>query len=393
MRNQWQPLIKPAFLQDINRLPARDIRQIMEKVTALTSNPHPDGGTKKHLTHCPGKPYRIRSGDYRIFYTYNQHYVHIYKIDRRHESTYKDCPEAEDAPGLDVLQDLQVPDETGSEETSVITVSQPSWEPSFSEPENRPLPEPITIELLNKLQIAEIYHASLLKIRDENAIFECADVDGKVLIQLVEYLFPPSLLQVMQQPDLVLNEVNDLQRYKDRELLTFLLKLSPEQERYVRWPLSANGPTLVKGGPGTGKSTVALYRIQSLLQQFQQRGEDAPRILFTTYTNALMKFSEQLLEQLVGGASSHIHVYTADKVVDDILQHAGQKKAIISQGESMSLLRQAIAETPLEGNMLQQESHTEEDGSRVSASGDHNDYCCEAGEDAGCLFGDGASRA
>jgi len=54
---------------------------------------------------------------------------------------------------------------------------------------------------------------------------------------------------------------------KEGELLTFLLKLSPEQEKYARWSPQVTGPTLVKGGPGTGKSTVALYRIRSLLEQ------------------------------------------------------------------------------------------------------------------------------
>jgi len=39
----------------------------------------------------------------------------------------------------------------------------------------------------------------------------------------------------MQQPDLVLNEVDDLQRYKDGELLIFLLNLSPEQEKFATW--------------------------------------------------------------------------------------------------------------------------------------------------------------
>src|SRR5690242_15943112 len=98
MKTQWQPLIKPAFLQDINRLPAKDLHQIMEKIAMLTDDPRPDSKVKKQLTHCPGKPFRIRSGDYRIFYTFNQQYVNIYRIERRNEGTYKDCPEAEDGP-------------------------------------------------------------------------------------------------------------------------------------------------------------------------------------------------------------------------------------------------------------------------------------------------------
>ena len=64
--------------------------------------------------------------------------------------------------------------------------------------------------------------------------------------------------------------------------------------------MNATGPTQITGGPGTGKSTVALYRVQSLIQNLHKMGQPTPLILFTTYTNALVKSSEQLLQQLLG---------------------------------------------------------------------------------------------
>ncbi len=63
------------------------------------------------------------------------------------------------------------------------------------------------------------------------------------------------------------DELDDLLRFKEGELLSFLLRLSPEQERFVSWALRATGPTQLKGGPGTGKSIVALYRIRSLVPE------------------------------------------------------------------------------------------------------------------------------
>ena len=63
------------------------------------------------------------------------------------------------------------------------------------------------------------------------------------------------------EPELVApGGIDDLLRYAQGELVGFLLRLNPEQEKYVTWATTANGPTLVKGGPGTGKSTVAIYR-------------------------------------------------------------------------------------------------------------------------------------
>ncbi|HEU5226673.1 MAG TPA: UvrD-helicase domain-containing protein [Ktedonobacteraceae bacterium] len=353
MKTQWQPLIKPALLQDITRLPAKELHQVMEKIALLTEDPRPDNKAKKQLMHYPGKPFRIRSGDYRIFYTYNQRYVSIYRIERRNETIYKARPEDEDGLDEDMLPDDL---EGVNSDASAESARQPDWERSFAQAESRPLPMPITQGLLNSLGIPKAYHQRLLQIRDEDGLLGCSGVKDDVLIQLHDYMFERPLLQVMQQPDLVLSEVDDLLRYKEGELLAFLLRLSPEQERYVNWPLNASGPTLVKGGPGTGKSTVALYRIRSLLQQWSKTSHEAPRILFTTYTNALIKSSEQLLQQLLGPDAQYVTVQTADKLAHDILYRSDQPKEIVGPDELHRILQQAIKETPLEGNLLQCEA-------------------------------------
>ncbi len=355
MKVQWQPLIKPAFLNDILKLPAKDMHQIMEKVTMLTQDPRPDSKVKKQLVHLSGKIYRIRSGDYRIFYTFNQQYVSIHKIDRRDETIYKELDTFDEVPDAHELDELTIE----VEETLPPETQQSHWEQTFTQPSSRPLPEPITIDLLQKLHIPTSYHQSLLQITDEDAIFETPGIDDDVRLQLHEYLFSKSILEVMQQPDLVLNEVDDLLRYKSGELLIFLLNLSPEQEKYVTWSLHTSGPTLVKGGPGTGKSTVALYRIRSLLDNMLKVGRQSPQILFTTYTNALIRSSQQLLQQLLGSNAQYIRIDTADRVAYSVLSQYQQEKLftlIENKIELYQLTRQAIAQTTYEGNLLQQQA-------------------------------------
>ncbi len=344
---QWQTLMKPAFLDDIGKLPAKEMQQVMEKVTLLTQDPLPDGKAKKQLTHHPGKPYRLRSGDYRIFYNFNQQYISLFRLERRNETTYKDAIMTEDVPASDVLSDFDAP--LSDAEPAQATKSY--WEHTS----NHPLPEPITIGLLNKLQIPEAYHARLLRITNQDDLLSCPGVNDETLLKIDQYMFEQPLLEVMQQPDLVLDEIDDLLRYKEGELLTFLLKLSPEQEKYATWSLKTNGPMLVKGGPGTGKSTVALYRIRSLLDQLLKAGKK-PRILFTTYTNALVKSSEQLLQQLLGDNAQYVQVQTADKLAYEILQQCKQVKEIISPEQLHNLLFVVTAAPPLEGNALQQEA-------------------------------------
>ncbi len=199
------------------------------------------------------------------------------------------------------------------------------------------------------------YHPRLLGLKSENELLSCPGISDDILLRIDQYLFELPLVQVEQQPDLILKDPDDLLRYKEGELLSFLLKLSPEQEKYVHWGINATGPTLVKGGPGTGKSTLALYRIRSLLDQLL-RTNKAPHLLFTTYTNALVKSSEQLLQQLLGDHAQYVKVQTADKLAYEILQHCGQVKEIATSELQMELLLQAIATIPLQGNALQQQA-------------------------------------
>ena len=93
-----------------------------------------------------------------------------------------------------------------------------------------------------------------------------------------------------------------------RPLESFLLALDESQrpivERFTRRPA---GPRIVKGGPGTGKSTVALYCLQSLVRSDQIgmfSSRSPPRILFTTYTRALVAASRHLLGELGVDADS-----------------------------------------------------------------------------------------
>jgi superfamily I DNA/RNA helicase len=70
--------------------------------------------------------------------------------------------------------------------------------------------------------------------------------------------------------------------------------LHPSQ-RKVAYRASYSGPAQVTGGPGTGKTVVALHRVKHLLGHLR----DGDRILLTTYTNALVHALRSGLESLV----------------------------------------------------------------------------------------------
>ncbi len=346
--------MKPAFIAGILTLAPKEVQQVMSKIELLSQDPLPDGNVKKHLTHLKGKPYRIRSGDYRILYKFDAASINVLTLRRRDEATYKLGLETDDELELDLMEDLE---ESASGFTRTVNTTTRSWEHYLSplEADDKHFPEPLTVELLNTLLVPPECHPRLLGLKSENELLSCPGIPDDILLRIDQYLFELPLVQVEQQPDLILKDSDDLLRYKEGELLSFLLKLSPEQEKYVHWALNATGPTLVKGGPGTGKSTLALYRIRSLLDQLL-RTNKTPRLLFTTYTNALVKSSEQLLQQLLGDQAHSVKVQTADKLAYEILHQGGQVKEIASPELQMELVLQAITNTPLQGNASQQQA-------------------------------------
>ena len=348
MGTQWLTTMKPSFTNEWLTLAPKEAHKVLEKINLLVQDPTPDAKVKKQLKYMNGKLHRIRSGDYRIFYTFEQPYISILALRRRDDDTYDEDMDAEFLGGLDPHFD----------EAQAVKAAQPDWEQILApkEPEKRQLPEPITEKLLADLDVPKACHTRLLHIQTREDLYDCPGVPDEYLLKIDEYLFERPLVEVLQQPDYLLNDVDDLLRYKEGELLGFLLKLSPEQEKYVTWGMNASGPTLLKGGPGTGKSTIALYRVRSLVRELRKKGRDEFRILFTTYTNALVNSSQQLLQQLLGDDVKYVEVQTADRIVVTLLGRAGVAPKFIDHGAFNNLLCQAIKVTQFDGNAVQQQA-------------------------------------
>jgi len=348
MADTWLITQKPSFMTEWMGLPPKESHQVLEKINLLLQDPTPDAKVKKQLKYMGGKLHRLRAGRYRIFYTFEHPYVSLLALRKRDDDTYDDDIDAEFLGGLD-------PDLTGGSQPQ-----QPNWEKIFAPQETpkTPLPEPITVDLLKRLRIPEVCHPRLLPIQDREALFDCPGIPDDIILKLDEYLFERPLVEVLKQPDFIAQDTADLLRFKEGDLLGFLLKLNPEQEKFVTWAANAKGPTLLKGGPGTGKSTVALYRTREILHRLKAAGVESPRILFTTYTNALVTFSEQLLKQLLGDDLRHVEVKTADSRVYTLICHETGKPKIANGGDLKKILPVVMAEVleSLPGNLLQQQA-------------------------------------
>ncbi len=71
-------------------------------------------------------------------------------------------------------------------------------------------------------------------------------------------------------------------------------------------------PILVKGGPGSGKTLVALYRALHVLEDRGLGLEVAPRVLYVTYTNQLRDDARNKVERLRGKIPENLAIETYD---------------------------------------------------------------------------------
>lgn len=328
--------IKPSCLNELMGLPSDQSAQIWEKINWLQDDPLPDGKLKKKLKGASEPLYRLRSGDYRIFYRFGDTWVRLLGVRQKDKDTYKgDLGERREvvpsAPAPDNEEDLD----------EILAAGEKRYDFQFkSEPQSPTLPRKITEAWLKELKVPVAFFPRLIPCKTEEHLLSAA-VPQPVIELLIDNLFPKPIEEVANQPDFVVTDSADLIRYKEGELLSFLLRLDADQAKLTDWALK--GPTLIKGGAGTGKSTVALYRVKSLLERPGATGQET--VLFATYTRALMAASRQLLEQLLTEEQfKRVRVATCDEIAYEIASHKKKLDQILSGKDLDALFRKVRAD-------------------------------------------------
>lgn len=346
---------RPGFLNDLLQFDAPSIKQILGKCQMLQESPEEGGKAKARLSGRTDNLHRLRTGKFRIFYSYDEEKVSLWGVRRK---TVKG--QYRGKKGGDVTYDVidEVDDDDLDLELAEVAPPTPGPETWLNPHTNvTPLPEPITSELLVALSVPTAFHARLLAITDQDALLNCPGVPEDYLLAVDRHMFEEPISLRADEPELIApGGINDLLRFTEGEIVPFLLKLNPEQSKFVKWAAEGRGPTLVKGGPGTGKSTVAIYRAREMIHALRESGIEEPRILFTTYTRALVTFSAQLLDSLLGDDASCVDVRTADSLVGTVLNACGHASKRPNASQRERLRTTALERIADSGNALQKSS-------------------------------------
>ncbi|MFE7558649.1 UvrD-helicase domain-containing protein [Kitasatospora sp. NPDC057500] len=159
-----------------------------------------------------------------------------------------------------------------------------------------------------------------------------------------------SRIVVVARPD-------DLEHMLSQPFAAWRVFLHPRQRR-VAYRDSYAGPAQVSGGPGTGKTVVALHRVKHLLSR--PRAGSQPDVLLTTYTNALAAILRENLSRLLEdpAALARVETGTVNSLAFKVLrEHSGRVPRALDDGDERNRWR-AVAKAlglPWSGEFLMQE--------------------------------------
>lgn len=114
----------------------------------------------------------------------------------------------------------------------------------------------------------------------------------------------------------VVSDSDEMRDILEKPFAAWRIFLHPTQHKVAYRP-SYSGPAQVTGGPGTGKTVVALHRVRHLLGHLR----DGDRVLLTTYTNALVAALRAGLTALVEDEAlrDRVDIMTVDAFAGRVL--------------------------------------------------------------------------
>lgn len=302
-----------TFMSDLVSAPHNTQKKLTEVMKVLRETPSVQRGklTKKLLGYAKLWRYALTDPEYRI----------IYEVDEKSKSVklMRMGPRKDGKvyiPGFDYTSDKgpsHIPIEVAPIADPEFIIQNP--EVLQAVPDNRSqqkslaLPFKLTDEWLKQHQIPPEYWKIIRNCITEDDLLN-AVMPQQVKMNVMDCIWPSPIEKVVSQPTYIVEPNKDLVALSAHgELTKLLLNLDEEQQKAT--DPNMGWPALVKGGPGTGKSVVALYKAAGLINPRQMEiAHQPPKILFTTYSKSLTDASKALFDAYLGERSRQIEIRT-----------------------------------------------------------------------------------
>lgn len=145
-----------------------------------------------------------------------------------------------------------------------------------------------------------------------------------------------------------LEELDMLMSHDEPEKWKFFLH--PSQEKVVK--ANFNGPCLIEGGPGTGKTVAGIHRAFYLSQHVYQQSHE--RILLCTFSKKLSKYIQINVDSLArqrGMKEHNIDVTGVDSLIFNLLSESGVDSMIVNEQAFDQLFEEIYAEISPEASL------------------------------------------
>ena len=195
MLRSWALAMSPEYREEFSRVQRKYQNQISRKTQDLMHDPTP-GGSRTILTQYDGLC-RLRTGEYRIIYAYNDQLVQLLSLRKRNERTYDD---------LDQLELQQFAPFRNATNGRPATSQLPQWEEiarNWGAPKEeapKPLPFPVDTALLDELDTPAEYRTILSQMRTEDELLGCDTVPTHICEKIIEAMFPPRIELIDDDP-------------------------------------------------------------------------------------------------------------------------------------------------------------------------------------------------
>ena len=371
----WDLEFEPKFLRQVRRRRRHhDMSNVARGTLELLSDPYPNGHDQKKVDTQPGlfrKRINLGQIPFRKFYAIKEasRVVQLVALVKRDESTFRNTPRPSsesipiefdefsrqvtgESPMTEEDEDSEDADDHGGDHVATEYVPSGFWDDMEFDPidlcvdygipqsEWGAFAEVTSLDELRRLDtdpdFVQIFLETIKDLEDENK-----DPEDE------EEIVAETTSNTRRLP----NGIDDLEPLLNGTLTweQLLLVLDERQQEFVDFAFNAGGPVMIRGGPGTGKSTVGLYRVKKYVNQIRDEAQlfdDQPRkVLYTTFTNALISESKQTLERLLGEDISIVEVATCDSVIGKVGSRINSRIQRHNSNKTKTYIEQCIEQS------------------------------------------------